>query len=232
MKLIRIILITVLFSVLFQSCAPTYMPNVLSNPDLRQSGDITISGYYGSAGVDIKTSFAVSNHVGILLGGNFDHSDGDVSHSHGFFEVGGGYFDKKTPHFSWAVYGGVGTGNYNTTIRIRAPYADGIYKTQYEVVRYFLQPSATYHSQIGEIGLACRMDALHVSGTQDIGPAHCLDHTFPMIEPSLNIKVGKGNWRIALQGGFSIHLANESLHYLPGIIAMGVQLKLNAKPKK
>ncbi len=231
MKLFRVFY-AFLFAVFFQSCAPAYLPNVISNPDLQQNGEITIGGYYGSPGIDFNSAFAISNHVGILLGGSFDTSSGKVSHSHGFFEVGAGYFNNKSWNLSWSIYGGIGTGDYSTTTLINDPYLGGKYQTQYEVVRYFFQPSAIYHFHIGEIGLACRMDALHVNGTQDFGPNHRIDHTFPMIEPALNLKLGKRNWRIVFQYGISLHFSNEDFLYLPGIAAVGMQLKLNTKSKK
>lgn len=232
MKIIRFLFIF-LPAVFLLSCAPAYVPNVVSSPGLYQQKDVTLSGYLGYSGFDFQSAFAPANHFGILVNANFDQWDADIffynQHDHYFVEAAAGYFKQERPRFYWSAYAGAGTGLYRTI----AYSGSDRYENNLNVYRFFVQPAAIFHSHYVDINVALRISKLHVQGVQTMGVAN-VNGFYTAFDPAFTIKAGTGRFRILYQFGYSHVVMNEqnALYYNPYISSFGLQINLKPRSKK
>jgi hypothetical protein len=70
MKKINFFCLIPLFLVI-QSCSLAYIPNVVNTPMLSDRGDLKAAVAAGVSGVDFQLSGAVTDHIGLMLNGNF-----------------------------------------------------------------------------------------------------------------------------------------------------------------
>jgi len=223
---------SVVFLMILNSCAPAYVPNVVSAPSLKNKGDLVLGGYYGSSGFDMQAAYAFSDHWGALVNGSFDKQTTNTSdsHEHAFVEGGVGYFFSDNNWFNWSIYAGYGGGNYQS-------YFSNDLVTQYNMVntnRIFIQPSFGLFSRYLEGEMGMRLSLLGVNGYRD--NPHNVPERFqefiPLFEPALTIKFGAQHLKFIFQGGMSFDLKKTDFFlYYPMIISMGIQWRFNTNKK-
>ena len=129
---------------LFASCSSVYVPTVPNTPMLSAQGEFSGGAHINLKGdANFNGAYAVSNHIGVLLGGALmkdERTAKDIRRKQ--FEAGMGYFNTFGPDHNrmLEIYEGVGTGSNNRTYR---DYDDGkLISTELQEVNYsktFLQ---------------------------------------------------------------------------------------------
>ncbi len=126
-------------SFIFNSCAPTYVPNVVNAPMLNNQYEFQGNINTGTSGLDYQVAFAPSKKIGVMFNGSYMNSTSDSSdtyHKHNFFEAGVGYYTKFSKDGHFEIFAGYGQGKVDaltdflsSTIIINSKYN-----------RFFLQP--------------------------------------------------------------------------------------------
>lgn len=126
------------------SCSSVYIPNVPNTPMLSSKGEFSGGAHISLKGNgNFNGAYAVSNHLGVLLGGAYMNNERmRKDFNHKLIEAGGGYFTTFGPDHNriLEIYAGIGTGTTNRTFRT---YDSGkLTSTELQVVDYsktFLQ---------------------------------------------------------------------------------------------
>ncbi len=207
-----IILGSIILSI--NSCAPAYVPNVLNVPLFSKKGEIQLAVNTGTAGFDPQVAYAITDHVGVMLNGSFSDrtfQESNDYHRHNFLEFGTGYYTKLEENIRVEVFVGAGNGNVvtvnNTTINAN-------------LTRFFIQPSIGYSSNYFDFSFTTRLAAVNVK-TGSIG------NTNLFIEPVLTTKFGSKYVKGMLQFGLSLPTKSPEFNFLPFMLSVGLQIKLN-----
>lgn len=205
---------------IFNSCAPAYIPNVINAPMLTNKGEIQASVHLGASGINPQFAYALTDHIGIMANGSFlnvnsdESSAADFDHKYSFFELGSGYYRPLGSRIKFGAYGGVGLGKVNSE------YENSLWTSGVDVncTRFFLQPTIGVTSKILDFGVSTRFVA--VSFNQDSEK-----NTGIMFEPALTAKLGWDHIKVVGQVGFSYPLNSENVNfvYQPGLISLGLQ---------
>jgi hypothetical protein len=103
------------------SCSSVYVPNVPNTPMLSAQGEFSGGAHISLRGnANFNGAYAVSNHIGVLMGGAYMNSERrrkDFNHKQ--IEIGAGYFTTFGPEKNriLEIYAGVGTGKTNRSFR-------------------------------------------------------------------------------------------------------------------
>jgi hypothetical protein len=228
----KLYLIVVMLGVLIiNSCAPSYIPNVINAPLLSNKGEFQARLNSGISGFDPQFSYAVTDNIGVMLNGSYNYqNDSDSYHKHYFIESGAGYFGKLQESGRFEVFGGYGYGDVKTLtpwLPGWVAYADGYYH------RIFIQPSIGAVTNVFEGSFSTRFVMVNMHFRDYYGDKPSADNSFnPFIEPVITAKIGYKYVKFVTQIGFSIPLGNnyEDLYdYQPFIFSMGVNLKFGHK---
>ena len=206
---------SILFLML-SSCAPMYVPNVINTALLKNQGEIQMSVYTGTAGIDPQFAFAITDHIGIMANGSFaDRSDttGDF-HKHTFVEFGAGYFENIGGNGVVEVYGGYGFGKLEASFN-----SDEIWTSYANVTsnRIFLQPSIGLTTSVADIAFSPRL--CYVTVSQESVTKSTL-----FFEPAITGKVGFKYVKFNGQLGFSVPANGEYINYQPIMFSIGMQV--------
>lgn len=205
-------------SLFFQACAPAYIPNAINVPMHREKGEIAAAVNYGTSGFDPQLSFAVSDHVGVMMNASFRNDPVDTNnnyHRHFFIEGGLGFFNWSNENVVFECYGGFGFG------RINAHMENSLFVSTANVgsSRLFLQPSIGFKWKNADLALVNRF--VYNDLRQGSERASGL-----FTEPVISIRVGSEKVKLVMQTGISIPL-QESLNfaYQPFLINLGLHIR-------
>ncbi|CAM4107572.1 hypothetical protein SAMN06265348_103372 [Pedobacter westerhofensis] len=105
----------------FCSCSSVYVPNVPNTPMLSSQGELSGGAHISLRGnANFNGAYAVSNHIGVLLGGEYMNSERRrKDFNTKMVEIGGGYFTTFGPDQNriLEIYAGVGTGKTDRSFR-------------------------------------------------------------------------------------------------------------------
>lgn len=105
----------------FCSCSSVYVPNVPNTPMLSSRGEFSGGAHVSLRGNgNFNGAYAVSNHIGLLLGGSYMNSERKrKDFDHKLIETGAGYFTTfgKNKDRILEIYAGFGSGSSNRTYR-------------------------------------------------------------------------------------------------------------------
>lgn len=147
-------------------CVTLYKPNTINSPMLKEKGELNASaafGFSGSGLYNLQTSYAVSDHIGIMLNGMYHtreitSDDNSVDRLNMLFvEAGGGYFSSfgKNTKGLFQCYGGMGYGS--TTDKIE--YTTQIFpEVSAEYINAFIQPGIVHADNNFKIGIDVRVN--------------------------------------------------------------------------
>jgi hypothetical protein len=217
--------------IIFNSCAPAYIPNVLNTPLLSNKGEFQGRLNGGISGIDPQMSYAFTDRIGVMLNGSFNYrNDSDKYHKHFFIESGAGYYSKIQDAGRFDIYGGYGFGDIKTNVfwlNGWDNYADGYYH------RVFLQPSIGAVTSVFEGGFSTRLVLVNMHFRNIPENYAYLDNSLTtFIEPVITAKVGYKYIKYVAQIGFSLPLTNNNIdlyEYQPFIFSLGINLKLGEK---
>lgn len=218
----------------FSSCKTVYEPNAINTPMLKNKGEFRL--YAGTT--DLQASYAVTDHVGVMLNGFHvsEKSDNNVIHgSGGLIEGGIGYFTSLQP-LLFEVYAGGGRGGVsfsetrteNGVQTVREFSADG--------TRFFLQPGLGLTTQYFDLGITPRFvvgkydNVITNYSTQDQIDGHFYQvdqPTWAFIEPAFTVRGGYRFVKLQLQYGFSSKLNSQALSYKSSFLNVGLSFDLN-----
>lgn len=202
------------------SCAPTYVPNVVTTPFLGDKGDVAGSVNYGVSGFDPQFAYAVTDNIGVVANGSYINTANDTNsqfRQHLHVEFGGGYHTRIGSFGRFEAYGGGGVG------RINAKFDDLLFVSYEDVLstRLFIQPSVGFVTDVFEIGFSTRFVLVSLMQDQK-------SETAPFIEPALTAKLGYSPVKGMMQLGFSLPLNPElKFYFQPVIFSIGLQIRLN-----
>lgn len=216
----RPLFIIIIAGIMLSSCAPAYVPNVINSPMFTEKGDVSISGYSGTSGVDAHLAGAITNHVGLMLNGSFDDHTNDSTdsfHKHQFLEFAPGYFTKINRFSVFEIYGGYGFGE------IESQYDGSIFYsyTKADFSRYFLQPGIGFVNNFVNLGVSTRFAYVTIKQND-------LTESAFFIEPALSAKFGYKWVMFCGQFGFAYPFDSENVgfEYEPFIFSLGLQVNL------
>jgi hypothetical protein len=209
--------------IVFSSCAPAYVPNAINSPMFSNKGEVQASVHYGIAGLDPQVSYAITDHLGVMMNGSFaDRTDSTSTnyHKHHFFEAGVGYYQKIGLIGRFEAYGGGGFG------KLSAHQDVGFWVSNAEVntMRFFVQPAIGLSTEVFDGSIATRLVALNMK--QD-----SLSNTGLLVEPVITAKVGYRWVKAVFQFGISLPLNDEQIDftYQPILFSIGLQATFGRK---
>jgi len=205
--------------ILINACAPAYVPNTVNTPMLSNKGELQASLNSGISGFDPQLSYAITDHIGVMLNGSFANETSDSSddyHKHQFVEAGGGYYTKIGKIGRFESYGGFGLGNtqgeYESTLW--SSYANAQY------FRIFVQPSIGMATSYFDGSFATRF--VIVSMTQNPNKS-----TGYFLEPVLTFKLGYKYVKLVSQFGLSFPATEDiAFNYQPFMFSVGLHAYL------
>jgi hypothetical protein len=207
---------------LFHACAPVYIPNVINTPMLSNRGEFHANLNTGTSGFDPQLSFAVTDHIGVMLNGSFANRNPDSTsshHQHQFCEFGIGYFTRFERIGRFETYMGYGRGRINA-------FYDCLFWKSFSNVTYnrvFVQPAIGISSRWFDGSLAIRMAYVDISQKD-----YRTDGFF--MEPALTLKLGYDYFKIVTQWGYSFPADRYvRFDYEPFMFSIGVQIALGRK---
>ncbi len=202
------------------SCAPAYIPNMINTPMLSNKGEGQVSFNFGLAGFDPQVSYAITDHLGVMLNGSFANRTSDSTdnfHQHAFIEAGTGYFQKIGTSGRFETYGGAGFG------KLKAEFDNELWITRSDVncMRFFVQPAVGASTDIFDGSLAARFVVLNLKQESK-------NSTGLFIEPAITAEVGYKYAKAIFQFGLAIPLNQSKIeyNYQPFIFSVGMQATL------
>jgi hypothetical protein len=208
---------------IFVSCAPAYVPNVINSPMFSNKGEIQASGHGGIAGFDPQVSYAITDHLGVMVNGSFADRTSDSTdnyNKHRFIEAGAGYYQKIGSIGRFEAYGGGGFG------KLKAYQNVGFWISSADVncMRFFVQPAIGLSTDVFDGSIATRLVALNLK--QDT-----LSNTGLLLEPVITAKVGYRYVKAVFQFGISLPLNSEQIDftYQPFLFSIGLQATFGRK---
>lgn len=237
--------ILVLFS--FIGCAPEYYaPNRIQIPELKQKGDLRLSGATGYLQMEAQFAYALTKNIGLLANyasyGSSTDEDGFDEGGGGGIEFGAGYFTSKR-NLIFENYATVGFGSFYNNAKYVSPfYPEDDGKLNSNFSKISLQSSLTFQHSIFSISAACRISNLTYNDIQgnytkisdNLGNYLRENPIHYFIEPGVQIGAGIKNIRLNLQYQYSHHLNSDSRFYYTNYnYSAGIQLSFPAiKTKK
>jgi hypothetical protein len=215
--LLATLVITIL---IFTSCAPAYIPNVVNSPMFSNEGEFQGSVHTGLSGFDPQLAYAVTDHIGVMANGSFANWTSDSTdnfHKHQFFEAGLGYYTKVRTKGRLEVYGGYGFGKLETNSGSDLFLA----YTKVNSSRVFIQPAIGIASNVFDGSFATRLVMLNLSQYNETNIGY-------FAEPVLTGKIGYKYVKVIGQFGISIPLNDTKIDfdYEPFIFSLGLQFNI------
>jgi len=204
---------------IFQSCSPTYIANVINTPMLSKKGDLKIAGYLGVSGFDQQAAYALTDNVGLMLNGSFWNLLSDSISTfpgHLFIEAGSGYYTCLGKYVRLDTYGGIGFGRLKSSLDNRLLFSGADINS----MRMFIQPSIGFTSNICDVVLSSRFVMENIY--HDSKP---ISEYF--LEPVFTTKLGyeplKFVWQIGVSFPLKQNLYDVKIYSQLFIFSMGLQ---------
>lgn len=107
----------VLLMVLFASCSPEYIPNMVNSPMFSNAGEFQATVATGTSNFDAQAGYAITDHIAVIANGSYADQTNDTTdefHKHLIVEGGLGYYQKINSAARIEVFGGYGVGKIET----------------------------------------------------------------------------------------------------------------------
>ncbi len=204
---------------IFVSCSPEYIPNMVNSPMFSNQGEFQITIAAGKespdaesevsiTNFDAQTALALTDHFGIMINGSYGKEKNDAPssfHEHSFLEAGMGYYDKFRNKYRYEVFGGYGFGK--TQGYFENGFVDEITNVRYN--RYFIQPGIGISNKIFDGSFSPRIVLVQMERL--VSSSETTYNTF--YEPVITSKIGYKYVKFIVQFGFSIPIGDQELTY-------------------
>ena len=127
-------------AIVFTSCSPEYVPNMVNSPMFTNGGEFQATIATGNNSIDAQVAMAVTDHIGVMINGSYGNETDDSTdnfHKHSFIEAGVGYYEKIGEKVRFEIFGGYGVGEVDGYFENNL-FDDEITLAKYN--RYFIQP--------------------------------------------------------------------------------------------
>lgn len=228
------LLILISAVIIFQSCAPVYLPNTRQTPMFDEPGEIQLSGYHGTNGFDIQAAASVVDHFAVMGNAAFaarDSEDSTDYRKHHFYEFGLGYYDTFGEKGRFEFYGGYGGGKTEAQdsyffVNNNEIVAKG------EFNRFFLQGNLGLQTDVFEGAFSYRVAWLNYYKFEEVRTGSTLyDNNVKevFLEPAITLKVGGEKVKFVSQFGVSFpYDDHSSIDYEPFSLSIGIIGKIDA----
>ncbi len=207
----------IIFLVLLNSCATAYVPNTVNAPLLTNRKELQAAVYTGTSGIDPQVTYAVSDHIGIMLNGSFADVTSDSSasfHKHRFAEIGSGYYTHFGTRGKFETFIGAGMGDMQGEFEnsLWTAHADLDYK------RFFIQPSVGFTTKAFDAGISTRLVIVNLR-------EESVSSTGVFLQPVLTGKLGYDHIKGVLQIGLFLPFNADHINfnYQPLVLSLGLQ---------
>lgn len=232
------VLTSVLFLlVVFSGCTPIYIPNTIDIPTYEKAGEISISGFTGSSGIDLQAGVAVTDNIAFTANGSFAsrNSTGENNyHKHNLGELSINVFGPISENGWGTITMGVGTGN--VTSSSSSFWGNEIITAEGKFTRAYWQASLGVKTGFLNAGFAYRLSYVQFN-QMTYNENHI---TAPLWrkweyfhEPGIYFELGARNVKFLLQGGLSNPVHNENnFDHEPAWVAFGIKINITAFSEK
>lgn len=226
-----IILLVIIF--LVSGCVTLYKPNAVYSPLLKEKREFNLSGSLGLSGcgiLNLQSSYAVSNHIGIMVDGMYHfrrdtYSDTTIERLNIYSgEAGLGYFTKTGSEKSnlFQFYGGIGYGKTNDKILNSHQQSPEISSKYYN---FFLQPGYAYIFKKTELAFDLRANYVRLYDVHsylydnfhwwNTNFKYYYDRSldFIILEPTVTLKFGNENVKGIVQSGITLPIVNSQSYF-------------------
>ncbi|MDA3820565.1 MAG: hypothetical protein PF590_08920 [Candidatus Delongbacteria bacterium] len=227
-KHITQIAVTTAICLVLMSCdSAYYVPDSPHVPLLSNKGEVQASFQVGTAGSEIKTTWAITEHSAVMLNGVYAKSFGGALQTRIFAEAGYGYFYPLSDWFRLEAFSGVGYGivDFYPFHEHQNFYSDP-WDPHYDIHQYrgFVQPAIGIVTPFIDNGLAARISVLdhHQPG---------LNVANLFVTPVLVSRKGYKWVRLSFKLGYSFKFGpltdTRSIYARPWVFSYGIQVNLN-----
>jgi hypothetical protein len=211
------------------ACSPAYIPNTVNSPLFSNKGEFNAAISAGTSNFDPQLSYALTNHMGIVLNGSFANRKSDSTddfHKHTIVELGAGYYTKLDETFRFEAFGGYGMGKVDGKFTFIV--ANNVQNARFNKI--YIQPAIGATSDFFDFSIATRFSFINMNLTD---PDYNGKNKFSLfVEPVLTGKLGYKNVKLIGQMGFSFSTKKEmelQYEYQPFMISIGLQLNFGKK---
>lgn len=226
------VFIILFFFLMFFSCTPIYIPNVINAPLPGQKGDFTTGLHGGTNGSDLQFSYAINDYLAVMLNGSYDKKNSNDTafndhYAHLYGEAGVGYYIPFGTSGRFDIFTGFGSGygaadNEYLFIDTQRVFASGFYN------RFFLQTDFGTSTEAFDGGLSLRATSVNFYKYKSDNKTtkHSVSQVF--IEPALFGRIGFKWVKLQSQIGLAVPIGNQNFDdWQPLIFSMGVFVNLN-----
>jgi hypothetical protein len=200
-------------SLLLQSCAMLYLPNMANVPLLIEQGNLMISANTGFTGYNFQGSYAINNMFFAYLNGAyaFDRGDSSFFNRSSLGEFGFGYYKVLDPKKTVVFESSAGYGYASVDDKGLQGNFYGHISSNYH--KFYIQPSIGASTDYFEAALTTRFTTLKYFNFKDfVNPIQSKDY-YPgvcaYIEPIATLRAGYKYVKLQIQVGFSLSIKNK-----------------------
>lgn len=205
----KIVVNLFLLTIVFTSCSPEYIPNMVNSPMFTNAGEFQATIATGNSNFDAQTAVAITDHLGIMVNGSYGNETSDSSdnfHKHTFIEAGFGYYEKIGETFRYEMYGGYGFGEVEGYFK--NSFIDEISNARYN--RFFIQPGIGISTGIYDGSFSPRFAIVQMNPK---GSNFQVGDYNVFFEPVITSKIGYKYVKFIAQFGISLPLGDQDLNY-------------------
>ena len=226
-------------TLLFQSCAMLYMPNMANVPLHKDQGDLMISANTGFTGYNFQSSYAINDKFFANLNAAYVNSRRDSSdfNRSSLGELGFGYYKALDQNRVVVFESSAGYGIASVNDKGLQGNFYGHLSSNYH--KFYLQPSIGVTTDFFDGALTARLTALKYFNYQDfVNPSESKDYYPGMtayLEPIATLRAGYKYVKLQIQVGFSFALNKEhplALQGFPVIANIGLSGHIPTLKKK
>lgn len=204
----RVIIILGLI-IIFTSCSPEYIPNMVNSPLFTNQGEFQTTIATGNSNFDAHTAIAITDHIGIMVNGSYGNESNDSTndyHKHAFIEGGAGYFDKIGENGRYEIYGGYGYGEVKGYFQ--NGFTEELSDARYN--RFFIQPGIGISTGIFDGSFSPRFVLIQMNPTSTNFKSGQYGIYF---EPVITSKIGYKYVKFIAQFGLSTPIGEQDLNF-------------------
>jgi len=232
-KIKNVVIISFMFYLI--SCAPLYVPNKINTPLLSQKNEASVDFSYGESGVNLQSSYAITNNIGVMLNGaylsqenNYDEkNERSYLRKSKFAETAVGYFNNFSGNSVAEIYFGGGLGKASSIDNYMLIGEEKIY-SEGNYYKLFLQTNIGIKGKFVEGGVALRTSYINFTKFHYENLDLKMYPESYFFEPSVFVRFGGPIFKFQSQLGFASKLSNkEFVTYNPLILSVGILFRIN-----
>lgn len=209
LQLTKFVVYLFLLAIIFTSCSPEYVPNMVNSPLFSNQGEFQATIATGNSNFDAQTALAVTDNIGIMINGSYGNETNDSSdnfHKHSFIEAGIGYYEKIGEKLRYEIYGGYGFGE------VEGYFNNNLIEelTDARYNRFFIQPGIGISTGIYDGSFSPRFVLVQMN---PVSSNFNSSQNAVYFEPVITSKIGYKYVKFVAQFGISMPLGDQNLNF-------------------